>query len=116
MSLIDPYTPAGFFHLRLVPLKTRLLKKGKVFFPVGATANQESYFEQPPGEAIESDSEYLVPGKLLQRLREHWEAEENHGLAELADTLKQLHNRIMSEARAEKGEEPELSDFVYPLF
>ena len=118
MSLTDPTTPEGFFHLRLVPCKLRLLEEGRSLFPRGPEPGRESYFEEPPPggktHRVEADPTILTPGGTLERLRARWESGGEELLLALSAALEGLRKRLAD--RPPQDEEEEISDFVYPLF
>lgn len=117
MSLIDPSTPEGFFHLRLGPYKMRLLEEGKSYFPAGPEPGLESYFEEPLAteneNGIESDPATLTAKGMLEKLRADWASEGETLLFELSEPLEDMRRHIVMN---KPPDEEEISDFVYPLF
>ena len=118
MSLIDPTTPEGFFHLRLVPYKLRLLDEGRSLFPRGPEPGRESYFEDPTAGAdvagVDSDPALLTAAGTLAKLRAGWASRGESLLLSLTEPLEGLRERLA--LREPEEEEKSLSDFVYPLF
>lgn len=117
MPLIDPATPDGFFHMRLVPYADAAREAGLGFFAPGPDVEAESYFEPPragsPGPQMVCDATLLSAAGVITRLAEAW-ADESGVLGDLASDLEALRQTIVSDASPEK--DPELTDFVYPLF
>ena len=118
MSLIDPSTPEGFFHIRLGPYKMRLLEEGRSLFPAEPEPDRKSYFEVPPASAnggIVSDPALLTAKSLLEKLRVDWDADGETLLAEMTEPLEELRRHIVT-SRPPGDEDEGVSDFVYPLF
>lgn len=117
MSLIDPSTPEGFFHMRLAAYKVALTRQGHDRFQGGANASQSSYFD-----TLEPDAAPWVPvvapqaGKaVIEQLRNRWSREGEELLFSMTDVLESLREKLNDTSDDEPAEEP-VSDFVYPIF
>lgn len=120
MSLIDPVTPEGFFHMRLVPYKLRLLEEGRTLFPEKPDPDRDSYFEDPLVPAKDSHIQVAGPSTLtgkhkVTELRSRWVAAGEDLLFDLSEDLEAVRRTIVEGSQSPENDDV-ISDFVYPLF
>ncbi|MEP2716193.1 hypothetical protein [Pseudophaeobacter sp.] len=117
MNLIDPTTPAGFFHMRLVPYADQLRSDEMPCLTTKWSPDTDSYFETPRSLAgaaqILCDSNLLSGDGVVDSLLALWK-EQSADLVALGADLKGL--RASVAAPEQKQNTYELTDFVYPLF
>lgn len=119
MTLIDPTTPEGFFHMRIVPYKMRLLEEGRSLFPERPEHDRDSYFDAPmvPAEHdhIRCEATTLTGSCQVERLRSAWNAGGDAALINVAEDLEALRQNVIRNKPPE-DDDGQVSDFVYPLF
>ena len=117
MSLTDPKTPEGFFHMRVVPYADLCRRKGVTFFSEKPEPEAHSYFESARAAVdqprIIQDADLLSGAGCVARLLQHWSSE-NRTLAEFGADLEAM--RLFIAEGEQTPDEIELTDFVYPLF
>ena len=117
MSLIDPATPEGFFHMRVGPYAEKARETEVTFFPMEPDADAESYFVPArggtEGPQVLCDKALLNGAGVVSRLLEQWKTEPAL-LHEFGADLELLRQSIVSDTPPEN--DPEITDFVYTLF
>jgi hypothetical protein len=81
LTLIDPSMPDGFFHMRLVPYKSLMVKQGVSFFATKPEPGRESYFETPAGSERgdkRSIGSYLQATDVVRHVLSLW-SDQGHG-------------------------------------
>jgi hypothetical protein len=111
----DLAAPAEFFRDVLVPLAEAARREGKLFFPLGADPQEDSYYVEPTRRVMtRADFELRAsasPEDFVQELAALWRAEGHGALAALAPQLREL---VVQEA--DQDDEEEVSPFIYAMF
>ncbi len=119
MNPTDDHAPEAFFADVLLALKRARQRRDRHYFPLGADAASDSYWEPATSRTGGVQRHAMAAGDggaLLAALAEHWLAVGEDELASLQPELEVLRSRLQEAAPLARDRPSAPSYSAYPLF